>query len=168
MLDRTRLAAAAAIAILCSSCASMNTPRPWPFQPPAWIHGRWEGSFDHWNYRNPFQTDGLLVIEFFADRIETATTFRDPHPPRTYHDSYDGVVWFERMMATYRERSADTEYIVSAVIARWEHILFWIFRRVDDTRIALYEYESEQARNYERALADARRDAVFICYLDKR
>jgi hypothetical protein len=168
MPKRTGLVTALAAALVCSSCATMNTPRPWPFQPPTWIQGRWEGSFDHWNYRNPFQTDGQLVIVFFPDRIEKVTIFRDENPPRTYYESYERVIWFERMMGTYREESGDTEYIVSAVMARWEHILFRIFRRVDETRIALYEYESEQARNYKRALSDARRDAVLICYLDKK
>jgi hypothetical protein len=165
---RIGLLAVSITSLLCSACASVDAPRPWPFRPPVWIQGRWEGTFDHWRYRNSFQTDGRLAIVFSSDRIEKVTIFRDENPPRTYHDGYEGVVWFERWMGTYREQSGNMEYIISSVIARGAHILFWTFRKVDNTRIALYEYESEQAGNYERALADARRDAVFICYLDKK
>lgn len=162
------LLAVSITSLLCSSCASLNTPTPWPFRPPVWIQGRWEGTFDRWGYRSAFQTDGQLVIAFFPDHIERVTIFRDENPPRTYYDNYERVIWFERFMHTFEERSTDNEYVTSRVTARGAHILFWLFRRVDDTKIALYEYESRQAGDYERALADARRDAILICYLDKK
>jgi hypothetical protein len=160
MATRSAGLAAGVAVLLCFSCASINTPRPFPFHPPLWIQGTWEGSFERWAYQQ-YKYAGRLSVTFGVEGVEWEDTFYDDGA--TTRDNYERVMWVWWLMRGLREDAGDGEYVIGVLIAQGEQWQFRIFRKVDDTRIALYECESNYANNYRRALNEARMDAMFIC-----